>query len=173
LKRLLDPFLDLLLLRAGPQHLPASPLLLAGAVAAAAISSLLLANETFAPGVAVGRTALDLGLTALLLFALLHYNGLADRFRQSFTAACGTGAILALLTWPLFRLVMAGGEGDGSAVAAMVGVLLIVGWNIVVLGHILRHALDTGLGRGIALALVYLLILTLIGEWLMPAAETA
>lgn len=173
MKRLLDPFLDLLLLRAGPQHLPPSPALLLAAVLASLGSSLLLARETFEPGVAVGRTLLDLGLTALLLLLVLRYHGLQDRFLQSFTAACGTGAVLSLLTWPLFRIVLdSGGDGDGGAALAMLGVWAILAWNVAVIGHILRHALDTSFGRGIGLALVYVVLVTLAGEALLPAAET-
>jgi hypothetical protein len=170
--RVLQLFVDILLLRAGPQDVPASSVLLALAVLASASASWLLALEAFAGPHAFARVAVELGLMAGLLLALLGFHGRGTRFPQTFTALCGTGAMLALLAWPLFGIALGRPRGDEFGALAMLMLWVIYAWNIVVIGHILRHALDSGLARGILLALAFALLVAGAGEWLVPAPET-
>lgn len=169
--RLLQLFVDILLLRAGPQDVPASPALLAIAVMASALTSWLLALEVFAGPHAFARVAIELALMAALVLALLAFHGRSARFAQSFTALCGAGAILALLAWPLFGIALGRPRGDEFGALAMLMLWLVYAWNIVVIGHILRHALDSGLARGVVLALAFALLVAGTGEWLLPAPE--
>lgn len=168
MKRLLYLFFDILLLRAGPQDVPPSRALLGLTLAASAATSALLAQATLPGSTALARAALELGLTAALLAMLLRLSGRAARFRQSFIAICGTGAILALFAWPLFNVVLGRSAGDDMVALAMLVLWGLYGWSVVVLGHILRHAMDTGLARGVLLALIYVLLIAGIGEWVIP-----
>lgn len=171
--RLLQLFIDILLLRAGPQDVPASRVLLAAVLAASLTASALLALETFPAPTAMVATGLELVLTAALLALLLGLSGHGARFVQTFTALCGTGALLALLAWPLFGIVMGRPADDGLGLMAMLMLWGLYAWSILVIGHILRHALEIGLMRGMLFALAYVLLVAGLGEWLMPAPEIA
>lgn len=173
MKRLLQLFVDILFLQAGPQDLPASRVLLVIAVAASVVASTMLARETLAGPTALARVGLELGLTVGLLALLLGASGRGARFQQSLIALCGTGAILAILAWPLFGRIVDHGPEDSMAALAMLLLWGLYGWSILVTGHILRHALDTGLGRGIALALLYALLVVAVGEWVLPVRSSA
>lgn len=171
MKRVLHLFVDILLLRAGPQDVPASPALLMLAMLASVATSLLLTLESFSGGDAALRVTVELGLSALLLVALLAFHGHRARFVQSFTAICGTGAILGLVAWPLFGIVLSRPTEDNLAVLSLLMLWLLFGWSIVVVGHILRHALEIGWFRGLLLALAYALLIAGLGEWALPSPE--
>lgn len=171
LKRLLHLFVDILLLRAGPQDVPASFALFMLALLASAVTSLLLALESFSGREAILRVTVELGLSALLLAALLAFHGHRARFVQSFTAVCGTGALLALVAWPLFGIALARPAEDGLAVLALLLLWLLFAWSILVVGHILRNALEFGWFRSLMLALAYALLIAALGEWALPSPE--
>lgn len=171
MKRLLQLFVDILLLRAGPQDVPPSPALLVLAMLASVATSLLLTLESFGGGDAALRVTVELGLSALLLAALLGFHGHGARFVQSFTAVCATGAMLALVAWPLFGILLSRPSEDGLAVIALLLLWLLFGWNIAVVGHIFRHALAIGWFRALLLALAYALLIAGIGEWALPSPE--
>ena len=169
--RLLQLFCDILLFRRGPQDVPASPALLALALLASLAASLLVGLQAFAPVLALGRVALETALSAALLIALLTVYGYGGRFLQSFTALCATGAILALLAWPLFGIIVERPAEDGLATVAMLLLWLLFAWSLLVTAHILRHTLDLGWAGGLLLALAYVLLAAGATELVLPVTE--
>jgi len=166
--RLISLFAELLRLRVGPQELPASNRVVALSVLALVGASLLAVNRLYPPGLAAGRVGLDLLIEVAFFTAVLHWARHPERFRQTFAAACGTSALLVLLTWPLLDIVVEDQREDllhGLAVITLLGIYI---WHVIVIGHILRHALDVRLRRGIALAIVLVLGSGLIGDALLP-----
>lgn len=161
--------LDILLLRAGPQDVPPTDSVFIAAVVASGAVSLLLALEAFSGMAALARAGLELGLGAVGLGVILLASGRSARFRQTFAAICATGALLGLLAWPLFGIVLERPSGDEFAALALLMLIGIYAWSVLVIGHILRHALDTGLVRGLAIGFVYVIAIATAAEWLMPA----
>lgn len=167
----LQVFADMLRLRTRPQDLPASEPLLAGSVVALAGASMLAIRRLYPPDLAAARIGIDLALQVAFVLAALRLSGRPERFRQTFTALCGTGALLVLLSWPLLDIVVERSPGESLFALGLLALFAVYGWSVVVVGHILRHALDLGLGRGIALALAYIVVSALVGDALVPVPE--
>ncbi len=151
---LLKYFVDLCLLRAAPQDLPVSQTLLNLTIVANLLTSLMLSlsmqMET-APTILQG--ALEIVLLLGLLWLVLNLTGRSERFVQSAAAAMGSSALLGIVALPVVSL--AGSSEEGLALVAGLSMLGLVIWSILVLGHIMRHALEIRLGQGVMVALAY------------------
>ncbi len=166
---------DLLILRAGPQDLPHSEwqlgvLALVSICAEAWVSMRLLGVEDLTTP-ALQATA-SIGVLLGLTFLLLRAFGREARFVQTASALLATGLVFLLLAalaiapaWPLPK---ESSEMTGIQLAAGFASLVIVSWQLLVRGHILRHTLEVPLRRGVlfalALTLAKLLLEALIAQ---------
>ena len=152
------PFVEICLLRLGPQDLPASPVLLGIALAAHAGLGIAITALYYPFLTAVAVSVTGTVLLGLLAFVLLSVRGLVERFFQTYAAFAGTGAVLEALALPLVALLETN-EPAGAASAA--GVILTIPWlallvwSWVVSGHILRHALSVHLTVGIGISMAF------------------
>jgi hypothetical protein len=169
--RLLQLFIDICLLRAKPQDLPASSFLFwltLAATLATAVPLLIISFENPAP--ALAAATMDVALILIFLRGGLYFLKLESRFLQTASAIFGSGAILNLVAVPIHLMV---GVESGSDVLLLLGNLLnllLLIWSLVVLGHILRHSLDIHLGGGIAIAVVYFVLILLLVQQLPGVA---
>ncbi|HHQ40904.1 MAG TPA: hypothetical protein ENK20_01260 [Chromatiales bacterium] len=149
---------DVVLLRAGPQALPASRTLAAGCVTAYVAVGVAVLGARMGPAKALAEGILDAAMLAAFAWGLLRLRGWPNRFLQTYTALTGTGALLGLLAWaPMAAAWRA--EQLGGEVPAVLGVALLglVAWTLLVIAHILRHALELPLLATTAMALAYVL----------------
>ena len=146
---LLKTFLDIIALRKGPEHVPASWLLLA-------VSIGLLAGASFCGTMLIERLGeQDLRLSALthmlgLAFygAVLFISGYARRMLQALTCVIGCGAVLVFLfvaEYVLFSPFL------GADLAGMIAALIIL-WSVPVEGHIISRSIQQHWFVGIAIA---------------------
>lgn len=171
MSNVLQRFVDLVRLRARPQDLPASDGLLLLCVLALAGTTTLALQPFYPLTTGSARVGLDLLLQVVIVQGALRAIGHPERFRQTFTAICGTGVIFTLLAWPLYTILV---DRDPSHPLAGASVLLVLGiyvWAVTVLGHILRHALEVRMSAALAWALLYVVVTTAIGETLLPPPE--
>lgn len=171
MQRLISLFVDICLLRSGPQDLPTSTVLLILALLANAAAGVLMLQVSTPPGTSVLIVLFDTVLMVAFVSIVLQLRGHPERRVQTITALGGTGMLFSLMNWPVtgwwYRAKEAGAETGVPLLALMV--LLV--WNIIVIGHILRHALDVSLPSGIGISLIYVLIaMSLIGV-VFPAAN--
>lgn len=156
----LQRFIEICLLRAAPQDLPASRFLAAIALGLYGAVGLVLGLRNVGFGQAVLAVALDIGLLAGLLFLLLWIRQLLNRYLQALTALLGTGAVLEVVVAPL--LLWQESWPAGAATPAMVAgsalFWLWLLWGLVVVGHILRHTLSTVFPVGVMLGLLYMFV---------------
>lgn len=168
---LLRVFIEICLLRAGPQALPHSTLLLGLCLTLYGFSGLLLVSERQL-ATALGQIVVDAGVLLGLLYLLLRQRGMSHRFVQAATAAVGSGALLGWLAVPIVLTMpplRAAAAAPPLAALALVG---LMAWSVIVLGHILREAVSSSsLATGIGLALVYVLVSLLTIGFLFPAAS--
>lgn len=159
--RLLQRFFDICLLRAGPQDLPAARFLLwLSGLAYFAVGMAMSVQNLDVPR-AILLVVLDVALLAALLFALLWSRALLERYRQTLTALLGTGAMLQAAVMPILSWQQAGLADETISPALMLASLLLwvwLLWDLMVIGHILRHTLATRLQIGVLLGLAYLFI---------------
>ncbi|MGA7799338.1 MAG: hypothetical protein WCC36_00870 [Gammaproteobacteria bacterium] len=155
MKRFFGIWIDLCLLRAGPQDLPASEVLLALALLAYLAVNVALSLLSWPLRQALAVSLTDLLVLSLFAWAALQWRGKPARFRQTLTALAGTGTVLGLLALPTVAALMAAHRaGGGSGLLGLAWLALLV-WSLVVLGHILRHALALSFATGIALGVLY------------------
>jgi len=152
-------FIELCLLRRNPQDLPASTTLFGLVLAVAVVGGLLLsitAGASLAAGLA--QTLLDL----LLMLGVLHLATKAlnkqARYMQTATALVGADVVIglvALLPVSLAQPVATGTEPGADVLLAGLMFLVLVGWSVLVVGHILRHAFDLSLAQGVVIAIAF------------------
>ena len=147
--------LDICMFRAGPQDLPASPwllkLLLIGYVGVGVLAGRLLGSVSKA----FVEALFDASLLGLVLFAFLNWRGLRARFVQAYSATLGCGMIINALALPLIYGIAAAQASGGVSVELALIWLAILGWDIAVFAHILRHSFNISLARGVMFSVIY------------------
>lgn len=152
--KLLMFFADLCRLRSAPQELPFSRALmlttsLLYAVVGFAMSAL---EQDFSHSLLA--TAVDVALLAALAYVSLWITGHTERFTQTFTALTGIGVLFNIIGFPIIALLQQVPEGESSNLSLVLLILIV--WNIVVIGHILRHALEMAMWLACGIALLYI-----------------
>lgn len=143
-------------LKTAPQDLPASTALLGLTVLAYFVTSITVAVLQWQVPKAVLASLLDTLLLAVLSYVILWSRLLSGRYYQTLSALAGSGAILGVISLPLIvwqKLI--GLPTDGTITLPSILLFLWTGWNVAVVGHILRHALSTAYALGVGLAAVY------------------
>lgn len=156
---LLRPFILICLFKQGPQDLPNSSLLMIISVLFYTLTSLVVSLLNQPLGTALLTAALDTILLYLLAVIALVIVKKPERKNQTITALAACGTILGFLYWPTAALTFPGGIDSGSTNPIAGMILLTLGlWNVVIIGHILRHALAVSFMTGIGVALLYMFI---------------
>jgi len=152
-------FLDIALLRLGPEDLPASGFLLGAALVVYTVVQIPLTWIVFQVPQSVMITLLvDVVLLVGGLWVLLRLTGFPSRFGQTLTALLGTGALLSVLSLP-FNIWSASVAGMAQRPAApSAAILAIVLWSFVINGHILGRAISRSFAIGLLISIAYFFI---------------
>lgn len=163
-------FVELALLRRGPQDLPVSSALLLVLSSGGVLVGALNGQDIFGGlGPAAGANLLDMVLTMVMLFVLLQFRGQAARWQQTATAFFGLGLLAGLLMFVVRVLADALGILD---IAVLADVVLAV-WLHVSLGHVLRNALEIPLMAGVIIVLAYTMMAFNVIVQIFPVATAA
>ena len=164
-------FFSICLLRYKPQDLPQSyELLILCLVVYTAINFVLALSAATVP-MAMSVSVLETFLVCVITLVILKFGRRIERWVKTLTAISGTGSVIGIIAIPLFFLIFVTGiEGLLQAVVLMFYMMLVV-WNVVIMGHILRHSLDTTLGIGIIFAIIYIILTSLVMNYLVPVLE--
>jgi hypothetical protein len=159
MRLLLQRFLDICLLRAAPQDIPGSAVLLLLALIAYCVAGLSLSLINADLSKALILVAVDLLILAGLMYLLLWIRLLTNRYLQTLTALAGTGAILEFVAWPVlyWQQLSSAANGPGLWFASLL-LWLWLFWNIAVVAHILRHTLSTNFFNGALLSVLYMFV---------------
>jgi hypothetical protein len=155
LRALLNPFIQICLLRRGPQDLPTSGILLAIALTAHTVMSILLSKVSLGAGGALLSGVLDTVLLVVLTGALLYVQRRKTRLIQTLTALAGTATILTFIALPISGWLHGADQAAGEGGFALLLLLIITAWSLAVAGHIFRHALSVPYFIGLVLAVVF------------------
>lgn len=145
------------LLRAGPQDLPASRFLLAWVLGLHALLGLVFGLFEGPAMRALAGALLGTVLLYVLAQVLLILRGRMVRLVQTVTALAGSEFLLGLIAL-LPALWFYAVEGAGQRLLPSLLTLAILVWNLVVTGHILRHALEIHQSFALLLALGYIIL---------------
>ncbi len=160
-------FRDLLLFRRGPQDLPHSQVLLAVLCVLSVLIDMVLAGLLIEGPVPFTRVLFSLLLLLALPALALQMAGLVPRLMQTATALVGTGIVFSLLALPVVAGVgeLPADPSDLQPMQMLFGWISIalLGYQVAVKGHILRHAMDVPLRAGVLLAIAFFAIELVIG----------
>lgn len=101
--------------------------------------------------------AVELCVLAGLTATLLYYRALTNRVRQTVTALMGSGAFIGAMVLVLLVVM--------PQLPALLR-LLVFFWNLAVIGHILRHAMDIHPVAGFIIAIGYAVVIIQLVVWL-------
>lgn len=171
-KVLLLAFFDICRLQKRPQDIPESKNLLTLCLVFYGLLSVGLVMLSEPPDRAVLAGLLDVILIMAFTLALLQIRSKVGRWIQTVTALTGTGIVLSLIALPIYVLLsFSGGSEASSNPIYGFGLLILAGlafWNVVIMAHILRHALDVNMLWGIILAIIYIWIVFSFTAAVMP-----
>ncbi len=143
-------FLHVCSLRLRPQDIPKSEALLALTLcthAAASVAIELLLSGDLGSGIALALV--DTILLVLMTGSLLGIQGHGQRTVQTLTALTGAGTILSFVA--ILIILVDGSINDQGSVP----LLLLVIWHLIVVAHVLRHALSAAFYQGLIVACVF------------------
>lgn len=172
LKLLFLAFFDICRFKRRPQDIPQSVNLMSLCVFVYLIVATLLLVLTETVGRSFLSACLELVILLLFTIGLLMLSGKSNRSVQTITAMSGTGIVLSLIALPVYVLLNTYGTVDTEAnpyytVAVMILSALAL-WNIAVMAHILREALEVGIFTGAMLAISYIWIILSVSAALLP-----
>jgi len=158
-------------LRAGPEHMPNSAVFMAGLLGVYLIVGLTyLSIGTIPLSTALTLTLIEAAGVSSLVAGLLAIKAFPARIVRTLTAVYGTGILFSLMAMPLAFL----NTFENAAQITIGGLLglLLLGWSLAVFAHVLRRALELGMGGGFAIAVVYWLCIMRVYAWFLQPLLT-
>ncbi|MEM7253471.1 MAG: hypothetical protein AAF493_18815 [Pseudomonadota bacterium] len=154
---------SIFLMRAAPQDLPYSRPLLTTLIGVHTFLGIAVAAIYYFPvqdgiRVAVFASAARSALLIVEVGLALAVASLGARFNQTLAALLGLGIICDLMGIPLSLWFLAAAHAQIGVDIPILLSLLIVIWQLIVAGHILRHAFSTGYPQGFALATLFFIV---------------
>lgn len=155
---LVRPFVELCIFRIGPQNLPMSVLLLA--LVLTAHTAMSIVGFTFLMS---GPDAIFAGMLGTLLLCALTYSTMFVmrrqlRWVQTLTALAGALTILDLLGLPFATWLRSTHDAGLNSGIPMFIMMILIGWQVTVQGHILRHAMSLPMTLGLMVSMFYFAI---------------
>jgi hypothetical protein len=152
--RLFNFFVDVCLLRKGPQDLPSSSALLGLCIIvhflAGVGGEILLSTE---PMQAVAWSALSIAIVVAATTAGLSMCGLRARLQRVLATFLGTEALLNFVFLPLsLALVHASTAGQAANPLISLTWLILFFWGFAIDGHIFRNAFSSSFPAGVLIA---------------------
>lgn len=159
MKHVLQRFVAICLLRAGPQDLPGSLFLLRVTLFLYVAAGLLFSLTGMPLPMSASMALTNLVLLALLTWVLLWSRDYPNRYPQTLTALAGCSTLIGLCTLPVMLWTQSALQGrlPGLGIASLL-LWITLFWQVTVFGHILRHAISTLMPIGVSLAVLYTFI---------------
>ena len=152
---LIQPFVQICLLRMTPQDLPSSGTLLALVLVAHTLVGVAVAAVNLRFGQALAAGVIDTALMCGLATGLLMLRTLRERTVQTLTALAGAGAVIGFLAYPVSLWLHGAHEANEPSPALGVLLLAVLGWSLAVSAHILRHALSAPYYVGLLISVAF------------------
>jgi hypothetical protein len=143
---------SILLLKQGPQDLPFSQQLLNILVLLYVAIGVMVLQGSVESGQAAGSMILDVLIILFYTYIVLNTLNKKQRFVQAATAMVGAGILFHLLAWPMMAQLITTDDGQSLTLAASMAMLLLISWNLLVVAHIFRQTLESGMTNAILLS---------------------
>ena len=149
---------EICLLRAAPQDIPASSALLLIALAVFFVMSFLVALTKLSFSQSLGAATADMVLLLFISYVMMWVKVTMNRWCQMATSMAATTALLGVIALPL-AVMQVSLDPEGMLVSfVMLFLLAVMIWNLVIVAHIFKHAVDANIYFAVILAGVYMYI---------------
>lgn len=164
LKETLRATVGMLLLRAGPQDLPASSALTLGAVILYLAINLFLLDVPGAPFFAgFIQSVVACAVLAAYTHALLKLKHWPERFGQTYSGLLLTGSVFTLVALRPMAEIAPYMNGKHTPPALLtLGITAILFWRLAVVAHVYRNALEISIWRALGVVVLYDFIFLLV-----------
>ena len=161
---LVNLFLNICLMRHGPERLPASQFLLGLVIAINAITSLTLTTMLNDTPLITSSTLVVVNLagTALLTWGALSFVSHTPRFNQTFLAVVGVDLLLTLVMGVVLLLGL-DANGDPRPFASTLWLMLTI-WSLAVLSFIFHKAMEIHMLPATGVALFVMIFSVAVGQ---------
>lgn len=170
---LIQAFLRILLLRTGPQSVPASKVLMWLVLLLHFAVGFLLTMFSQSFVVSVLYALVGTLITVAVVHGLLLLYRRHERYLQTLTALAACEALLGVMLLPVAINELYYQDSSNAEINVLLGfvLLIVIGWSVAVSAHIFRHALSVSMGLGFLYSIVYFIISSKVGD-LMSSAGT-
>ncbi len=169
MQQLATLFWEICLLRKGPQDVPSAAVLFWLLLVAGFIVDLIMAVNFVswqnALLVVLANTVLLFGVVVLLLVML----GYAARIMQTLTTLIGTGLVFSVIRMPLIIVIKLMPDDGETGIFGFLEIFILI-WSLVVIAHILRHALSIQLMLAGVLSFGYFMLSYQLVNYFIPQA---
>jgi hypothetical protein len=163
---ILQQLLRIIILRSGPQDLPAG-WSTAALLVLVYVALGMLADSMLQLGSSSLRSLFSIALQIIAISLLLQFRGYSQRLPQTIAAAAGTGCLFGLIS-----IVLLAQNSGGALPAGMATLWLgLFIWSLIVDAHIYRSALSITMSLGVLLAVVLFAVNFIVIDALFPAAQ--
>ena len=152
---LIHPFFQICLLRMRPQDLPSSSTLLVLVLFAHTLLGVAVAAINLRFGQALVAGVADTALLCGLTTALLMLRKLHERTVQTLIALAGAGTVIGVVAYPVSLWLHSAYQANEQSTALATVLLMVLGWSLVVSGHIFRHALSAPYYLGLIVSIAF------------------
>ncbi|MFC1776393.1 hypothetical protein ACFL3I_03515 [Pseudomonadota bacterium] len=141
----------MLLLRSGPQNLPASWPLAIILVSAYMLQN-LITGQQLEDDYAAAKSLLAISLQVVVLTGLLYWRRHLERFPQTLSALAGVGIVFNAITWALLT------QSDPAANQPLLALtwFAVFIWSLFVDAHIYRNSLSVPFSMGMLITVLTL-----------------
>lgn len=160
---------SIILLQRGPEDLTATPRLLQEMILLNLLTAIVALSAQYGVDMAMYSSLLDLSLSLAFTGLLLVAMNRRPRFLQTAAAISGTGALFHLLSWPF--LIVGEDAGHSLQQAIWIVMLLLTSWELMVVAHIFRRAIDSGVASAIALSFALFMISITVSQLLFSGTQ--
>lgn len=153
MQAIIRAFIELCLLRRGPQDLPASQALLIASGALLVVTAVISDQLNAGFDDRLMFALAQIGLLTVIVWAILTFRGKPERVPQTLTAFYGSGVLIQVLVWP-FRAWLLSLEDQQQGLLPLLAIVAFAIWSFVIMIHIYRNALETTTGPAILVSLL-------------------
>lgn len=150
---LIKLFFDICRLRSNPEDLPYSKALQGLSILAYVLVDLAISVMGQSFGHAILVVIVDTCLLLGLAYASLWIRSFLGRSTQTITALAGTGVLFGIMSFPIMVWLQGITNDQPSTVSLLL--LILITWNVAVIGHILKSSLSIPFWAGIGIAVMY------------------
>jgi hypothetical protein len=153
--KVIQRFFQICLFQASPADIPASSILLNFSIVTYFIVGVLVSHIDHNWTISLVAAVADTVMLIIVTKGLLSIRGLPSRFEQTLTAMAGTGALIGMISWPVFVLFRQVEPHSQLTSIILLLVLIVIFWSLFVVAHIFRYALDIRPGLAAVITTVY------------------